>query len=181
MALGLAVMAAATAAFTTLDMYTAKQLQAAYMALWGLGAGLLVGPALLTAFEGLSNEQTLRSAGVFNILRVMPAFAIGGVLTVFLTQNTDAQFDVLRQNIRYNRPIVEEAYRQPERHFTARGSPQAQVGKQAQLALGRWVHSNAHAFAFQAIFQYLALVPTLGLVLVLFVRRPEPAAPPPTN
>jgi MFS transporter, DHA2 family, multidrug resistance protein len=178
MALGLTLMAGATAAFTTLDLYTAKGVQAAFMALWGTGAGLMVGPALLTAFEGLTTEQTLRSAGVFNILRVLPAFAIGAVLTVFLTQNTDAQFDVLRQNIRYNRPIVAEAYRQPERHFMARGSPQAAVGKQAQLALGQWVHANARAFAFQTIFQYLALVPVLGLLLVLFVRVPGSGAPP---
>lgn len=34
---GLAVMAGGTAAFTTVDLYTAKGLQAAYMALWGAG------------------------------------------------------------------------------------------------------------------------------------------------
>ena len=31
----------------------------------------------MTAFEGLSTEETLRTAGVFNILRTLPAF-IGG-------------------------------------------------------------------------------------------------------
>jgi DHA2 family multidrug resistance protein len=177
MALGLVLMAGATAAFGTVDLYTAKGLQAVYMAVWGAGAGLLVGPALLTAFEGLTTEQTLRAAGVFNILRVLPAFAIGAVLTVLLTRQTDAQFDVLRQNIRYNRPIVAEAYRQPERHFTARGSPQAVVGKQVQAALGQWVQANARAFAFQGIFQYLALVPAVGLILVLLVRVPRQSPP----
>jgi MFS transporter, DHA2 family, multidrug resistance protein len=175
MALGLVLMAGATAAFATVDLYTAKGVQAAYMALWGAGAGLLVGPALLTTFEGLTTEQTLRSAGIFNILRVLPTFAIGAVLTVLLTRATDAQFDVLRQTIRYNRPIVAEAYRQPERHFTARGSPQALVGNQAQATLSRWVQANARAFALQGIFEYLALVPAVGLVLVLLVRVPNEA------
>jgi len=173
MALGLVIMAGATAAFTTVDVYTAKGVQAAYMGVWGAGAGLLVGPALLTAFEGLTTEQTLGAAGLFNIMRSLPAFAIGAVLTVLLTRQTDAQFDVLRQNIRYNRPIVAQAYPQPERHFTARGSPEAVVGKQAQSALRQWVHANSRAFAFQGIFEYLALVPAVGLVLVLLVRVPR--------
>lgn len=173
MALGLVLMACGTAAFASVDLYTAKGLQAAYMALWGAGAGLLVGPALVTAFEGLTTEQTLRTAGVFNILRVLPAFAVGAMLAVILTRETDAQFDVLRQNIRYNRPIVAEAYRQPERHFSERGSPQALAGKQAHAALGQWVHANARAFAFQGVFQYLALVPAVGLVLVLLIRVPN--------
>jgi len=34
------------------------------------------------------------------------------------------------------------------------------------------VHANARAFAFQGIFEYLALVPAVGLVLVLLVRVP---------
>ena len=170
--LGLLLMAGATAAFGTIDLYTAKGLQAAYLAFWGFGAGLVVGPALLTAFEGLTTEQTLRTAGVFNILRTLPAFAVGASLSILLTRETDAQFDVLRQNIRTNRPIVAEAYRQPERHFTDRGSPHADVGKQAQATMGKWVHANSRAFAFQGIFQYLALVPAAGLILVLLIRVP---------
>jgi hypothetical protein len=39
---GLAVMTGATAAFMTVDLYTAKALQAVYLALWGAGAGLVV-------------------------------------------------------------------------------------------------------------------------------------------
>jgi len=104
-------------------LYTAKGLLAAYLALWGAGSGLVLGPALLTAFEGLGTEETLRTAGVFNILRSLPVFAAGATLTILLTQSTDRQFDVLRQNIRYNRPIVAESLRQADRHFTNHGSP----------------------------------------------------------
>jgi DHA2 family multidrug resistance protein len=173
LALGLLLMTGGTALLASVDLYTAKELQAAYVAVWGAGAGLVVGPALLTAFEGLTTEQTLRTAGIFNILRSLPAFAVGAILTVLLTRQTDAQFDVLRQNIRYNRPIVEEAYHRPERHYTDRGSPQAVVGKQAQATLGKWVHANSRVFALQGIFQYLALVPAAGLVLVLLIRVPK--------
>jgi DHA2 family multidrug resistance protein len=168
---GLSIMAIGTGAFATVDLYTGKGLQAVYMAIWGIGAGLVIAPALLTVFEGLSNEQTLRTAGVFNILRALPAFVGGATLSILLTQRTDSQFDVLRQNIRYNRPIVAESIHHPERRFIDRGSGLA-AGKQAHAALAKWVHANSKAFAFQDIFQYLALAPVAGLVLVLLVRTP---------
>jgi DHA2 family multidrug resistance protein len=170
---GLGVMTLTTWLLADIDMYTAKGWQALHMALWGAGAGLVIGPALLTAFEGLTNEETLHTAGVFNILRSLPAFLVGGVLATLLTQRTDANFDVLRQNIRYNRPIVAEALRDPEHHFIQRGSPNTVAGKQAHAVLGQWVHANARAFAFQNVLQILALVPAAGIILVLLIRLPH--------
>lgn len=169
MVIGLAVMTLATATLSVVDLYTAKGWQAMVMACWGAGAGLVVVPAFLTAFEGLSTEETLRTAGVFNILRALPAFAVGATLATLLTQHTDAQFDTLRQNIRYNRPVVAESYRSFDRHFAARGSPGTLAERQSHAALERWVHANARAFAFQTIFGYLALVPAAGSLLVLCV------------
>jgi DHA2 family multidrug resistance protein len=172
MFVGLALMALATALLSVLDLYTARGWQAAHLAVWGAGAGLVVGPALLTTFEGLSNEQTLRTAGVFNVLRSLPVFVAGGILGTLLTQHTDAQFDVLRQNIRYNRPVVAETFRDSQGHFLQHGSTRALAGKQAHAAMGQWVHANARAFALQDVLRLLALVPAAGLVLVLLVRVP---------
>ncbi|MBY0527439.1 MAG: MFS transporter [Gemmataceae bacterium] len=174
MFVGLGIMAVATWQLSVIDVYTAKELQSALLGLWAIGAGLVVVPALLTVFEGLTNEQTLKTAGVFNIFRSMPAFLVGAILATLLTQRTDAQFDVLRQNIRYNRPIVSEAARQPERHFAAHGSGHAVVGKQAHATLHKWVHANSRAFAFQSVLQMLALVPASAMVLVLLLRKPAP-------
>jgi DHA2 family multidrug resistance protein len=176
MFLGLALMALGTALLSVIDLYTAKGWQAVHTGVWGAGAGLVAGPALLTTFEGLSTEQTLRTAGVFNILRSLPVFIAGGILGTLLTQHTDVQFDVLRQNIRYNRPVVSESIRGPESYFLRQGSQRALAGKQAHAALGRWVHANARAFALQDILQLLALVPAAGLVLVLLVRVPAGGA-----
>jgi EmrB/QacA subfamily drug resistance transporter len=172
MFLGLGVMALSTWLLSVLDLYTAKGWQAVHLTLWGMGAGLVAGPALLTTFEGLTTEQTLRTAGVFNILRSLPVFVAGGILGTLLTRHTDAQFDVLRQNIRYNRPVVSESLRGPEGHFLGHGSPRAQARPQAHAALGRWVHANARAFALQDILRLLMLVPAAALVLVLLVRVP---------
>lgn len=170
MFLGLALMATATWLLAALDVYTAKGWLTLHLAVWGAGAGLVVGPALLTAFEGLTNEQTLRTAGVFNILRSLPVFLVAGTLATLLTQRTDAHFDTLRQDIRYNRPVVAQALRAPAQHYVQRGSGRGTAGKQAHATLARWVHGNARAFALQDVLRLLALVPAAGLLLVPLVR-----------
>jgi hypothetical protein len=170
MVLGLGGMALATWHLSVLDLYTSKYWLAAALAVWALGAGLAVGPVMLTVFEGLSQDEVMRSAGVFNIMRSLPTFIIGTTLITLWTQATDANFDWLRQKITYNRPIVAEATRQPERHFVGRGSGVVKSGAQAHATLGKWVHANSRAFALQTILQYLALATALGPGLILFVR-----------
>ncbi len=175
MFLGLAIMTVATWRFSVVDVYTARSWQAWGMALWGMGAGLVFGPALLTAFEGLSNEQTLQTAGVFNIMRALPIFVVGGLLGTMLTQRTDVNFAWLREDIQPEHPVVSQALRTPQRHMIQRGSGQTMSTHQAHAALGKWVHANARAFAMRDVFQLLSLVPALGLFLVLLVR---PGCPP---
>src|SRR5262249_17908273 len=82
---GLLLMCLAVALLARVDVYTAKQWQAACVALWGFGAGLVAGPALLTTFEGLSDEEILRTAGIFNVCRSIPVFFVSGFLAIFLT------------------------------------------------------------------------------------------------
>ncbi len=104
---GFALMSLVTWQLTAVDLYTGKYLIAAMLGVWGLGAGLMIGPALVTIFEGLSLDEALTLAGVFNISRALPAFAAAAVLGTMWTRSTDTQFDNLRQNVEYNRPIVE--------------------------------------------------------------------------
>lgn len=168
--LGLMLMAAATWGVSRLDVYTARGWQALHLAMWGVGAGLTCGPALLTTFEGLSTEQTLRTAGIFNVMRSLPTFAALGLLTTLLVQRTDTNFDWLRLKIRPERPVVAESLRQPAAYFLDHGSGRGQAGKQAHAMMGRWVHANSRAYALQDVLGMLAGVPAVGCVLVLFVR-----------
>jgi len=170
MFLGLAIMAFVTWQFGHNDVYTAKTLQAGWLALWGVGAGLVCGPALLTTFEGLSNEQTLDTAGIFNIARSLPAYVIGGLLVTLVVRHTDENFDWLRLNIRDNRPIVAETLHHSTSHMIAQGSSREAAPHQAHALLTGWLHANAQAYAMQDAFRLLALAPCVGLVLVLAVR-----------
>jgi DHA2 family multidrug resistance protein len=172
MLLALAVMVLATWQLAGLDLFTSKCRQALLWAVWGAGAGLLVGPALLTVFEDLTPQQATQGAGIFNIVRALPAFAAHGLLATLLVQRTDAHFDLLRQTVTSNRPQLETVYRQSSRYFTDQGSSPAIRGKQAQAVLGRWVHANARAFALQDVLRVLAVGTAAGLGLIVFVRRP---------
>jgi len=169
MASGLSVMCVAVALLAAVDVYTAKQWQAGCVALWGFGAGLVAGPALHTTFEGLSDEECLRTAGIFNICRSIPVFSASGLLAILLTQRTDAHFDYLRQTIQYNQPVVAETLRNLN---VGRGYLAQLTTRQAHATLGMWTRAKARASAFRDGVLMLALAPALGLVLALVVPIP---------
>jgi hypothetical protein len=114
----------------------------------------------------------LHAAGFFNIARSLPAFVLGSILGILLTQQTDAQFDVLRQDVRFNRAIVEATLTGADRHFVSFGSPHAAAGKQSHAFLSKWVLANARVFALQRIFAYLAWTTAAGIILVPLIRMP---------
>jgi DHA2 family multidrug resistance protein len=172
---GMALMALATWSISAVDLYTDKRWLAAGVALWAAGAGLVLVPVMRTIFEGLTPAQTLHAAGVFNMTRLLPAYAAGALLAALLVQRADAHFDRLREDVTYNRPIVSETTRHLLRHYADRGSGLERSRQQARATLGRWVHANARAFALQTILRYLALVPVVGMGMVVFVRRPARA------
>jgi DHA2 family multidrug resistance protein len=173
---GLAVMIAATAQLTVLDVYTSKFWLAGVLSVWGAGAGIVIGPALITIFEGLELPDAMQMAGVFNILRSQPAFVATVTLATFWTQDTDAYFDFMRQDIHTNRPVVTQSYRTAQSHFITRGSPHQESVKQSHALVRKWTHANARAFALQVIMRDLAWLTAPALVLVLFVRRADGSA-----
>jgi hypothetical protein len=143
---------------------------------WAVGAGFVIGPAMLTIFYGLEPSRLAYAAGVFNIMRTLPAFVIGVLLLALMAQSSNFHFDRLRLNITYNRPMVSETYKRMENHFAERGSHPLSSKKQAQALMTRWVHANAKAFAFQTTLGYLALITAVGALLVLFLKPPKAVA-----
>jgi MFS transporter, DHA2 family, multidrug resistance protein len=176
MLVGLAVMSLATWQFMLLDMYTSKFWMAAIMGVWGLGAGLVIGPALLTIFEDLPLEDAITLAGVFNICRALPAYIVTITMVTLWTQNTDIQFDNLRQTVRYNVPIVEASYRSAQQHFVLHGSAHDESAKQSQALMHQWTHVNSRAFALEDVMRDLAIFSGVALVAVVMIRGKRLAA-----
>jgi EmrB/QacA subfamily drug resistance transporter len=165
-ACGLALMAAATWQMGSVDLYTDKWWLAALFGMWGTGVGLAVGPLLAVIFDGLTPAETVQGAGLFNIGRALPAFAVAACLVTLLTRDTDSHFDRLRLQITRNRPEVQRTEARAAQHFTDRGSGAPADAWQAHAFLGRWVHVNARAYAFQHVLHVLALL-TAGAVLLV--------------
>ncbi|WP_145258069.1 MFS transporter [Planctomycetes bacterium Pan216] len=173
MLLGIALMALMTWRLSAVDLYTAKGWLALQLGSWGFGAGLVISPTLVTIFQPLNDEQALRSAGIFNISRSIPAFIVGALATISLTQTTDSVFDRRRLEITRDRPIVAETTGALDRQFRDRGQSPEQRKKQARASLGGWTHRKSRADAYQAVFVYLALFTAAGAGLALFVRPME--------
>ena len=149
---------------------------AAMLSVWGLGAGLMIGPALVTIFEGLSLDEALVLAGVFNISRALPAFAAAVILGTMWSRSTDAQFDNLRQNVEYNRPIVTQSYSAAQQYFVAHGSGQEISIKQSHALVAHWTHANAKVFALEEVLRYLAMITAVGLIVALLLPSAKPQA-----
>jgi DHA2 family multidrug resistance protein len=171
MFVGLAIMIGATTQLMAVDFFSSKLWQAGVLALWGLGAGLVIEPALTTIFEGRSLAETMPLAGAFNILRAVPAYVGLVTLATFWVQDTDAYFDLMRQTMQTNTPIVEQARQTSRTRFVTFGSPHARAEKQSQALLDKWTQGNARAFALQVVFRDLAWLTVPGLLLVVLVRR----------
>ena len=170
---GMAVMALMTGYMAAhVDLYWSKIQLAISFSVWAVGAGLVIGPAMLTIFYGLDPSRLAYAAGVFNIMRTLPAFAIGVLLLALMTQSSDFHFDRLRLDITRNRPTVSETFKRMESHFSERGSDPLSSKKQAHALMTRWLHANAKAFAFRTGLGYLALITAAGTLMVLFLHPP---------
>ena len=165
--LGLMVMALATWWLSFVDLYTSKYWIALLMAAWGGGLGLALVPATMHVFDGLTLEQALSAAGIYNINRFLPAFVVAATLGILLSRNTDAEMDRMRLRIAPNRPEVSQTIHHLQRDFTRHSGRTDAQDQQAHAALGKWVQANARAFAMQTILKYLALCTVLGPLLLL--------------
>ncbi len=167
---GIAVMSAVTWHLASVDLYTSKLWIAAWLAAWGAGAGLAIGPTILAVFTGLEPQLLARSAGVFNIFRTLPVFAVGTLLGALLVAQQDTHFDRMRLRITRDRPVVAAARVGVERHLASRGTRPADGPLRAQAVLAAWVRANSGALALGDVLRTLALVTATSLLLVPLLR-----------
>jgi EmrB/QacA subfamily drug resistance transporter len=175
--LGMAGMALATWQLSCVDLYTDKVWLAVLFAFWGLAAGFVVSPVIVMPLEGLTQSQIVSSATIKNMVRVLPGAIGSGLVAILMTRRHDAYFDTLRQNITYNRGVLDVVNARLADHLAARGSSGDAILEQTRKVIGGYVQDNAAAFAYQIAFQFLALAALVGTMLVVFIpptqRRAE--------
>jgi MFS transporter, DHA2 family, multidrug resistance protein len=177
MIIGLAIVAVGTWLLSGLDLFTDKRWTASVIALWAFGAGLMASPVICTPLEGLDPQQVASSASIKDLFRVLPSFIGGGIISVLIERRTDARFDSIRQLLTPNRPPTLDVYRGLVDYLTMHGFSPDDASAQALKIISQFVRENATVYADQAAFQYLALLPLLGLALA-FLLKPVPVDAP---
>ncbi len=170
---GLVFMAVGTWLLSGFDLFTDKRWIASVIALWAFGAGLMASPVISTPLEGLDPQQVASSASIKDLFRVLPSFIGGGIISVLIERRTDARFDSMRQLLTPNRPPTLDVYRGLVDYLASHGASPEDASAQARKMIAQFVRENATVYADQAAFQYLALLPVLGVALA-FLLRPIP-------
>lgn len=168
---GLAGMAIATWKLAIVDLYTDKWLLSLYFALWGFSAGLVITPIICLPLGDMPQPLVVSSATIKNMVRVLPGTFGSLLIGILLTRQTDNHFDNLRQDIVYNRPIIQNVHATLVDSLGMRSS-NAEVGLQADSVVRTYVHDNSTAFANQTALHWLALTSLLAMGMALFIWQP---------
>jgi EmrB/QacA subfamily drug resistance transporter len=177
--LGLVAMAVGTWLMSGFDLYTDKRWIAAVIAVWAFGAGLVGSPVICIPLEGLDPQQVASSASIKNLFRVLPSFIGGGLVSVLIERRTDARFDSMRRFLTPNRPPTRDVVARLVDDLTLHGLSPGDAAAHARRMIAQYVRDNATVYADAAAFQYLALLPALGVALAFFLRPIPPDAPGP--
>ncbi|WP_406700032.1 MFS transporter [Singulisphaera sp. Ch08] len=171
--IGLIGMALGAWLLSSLDLYTDKFWTAAITAAWAGAAGLVASPLICISQEEMTPEQVASSAGIKNLMLVLPAFVGNNLLGIFIERRGDSHFDSMRQSIIPNRPPLADVRRELVDYFTLQGLGPDEAAAQAVRLVSRFTHDHATVFAYQSAFQILALIMVLSVALA-FCLKPLP-------
>ncbi len=177
--LGLTGMVCGTWMLSSIDLYTDKFWTCLYTAMWSASAGLVASPLICISQEEMTPAEIASSAGIKNLMLVLPAFIGGNLLNIFIERRGDAHFDAMRQSMTPNRPPLDDVRRDLIDYFTLNGLDPSEAAGQASRLLGRFTHAYATVYAYQSAFQILAAVLCLALPLAFLLKPLPPHAPGP--
>jgi EmrB/QacA subfamily drug resistance transporter len=178
--IGLAGMALMTWQMSVIDLYYDKWHLCWLFGLWGAAGGLVIGPILVMASEGLSQPEIVSSAAIKNMVRILPGTLGSLVIGTMMERRTDAYFDYLRQDIVPNRAVAENVTTGLVDHMTKMGSSGPAPHEQAAHVISAYIHSDATVYAAQTTLQWLAILTALAALVSPLLREPPPlpATPP---
>lgn len=164
---------------SSIDLYTDKFWTGLYVMFWAASAGMVASPLICISQEEMTPAQIASSAGIKNLMLVLPAFVGGNVASILIERRGDAHFDAMRQSMLPNRPPTEDVLRRVVDYFTLHGLDPIEAAEQARRLLGRYTHAHATVYAYQSVLQMIALAMVGALVLALFLKPLPPHAPGP--
>ncbi|MGC4089280.1 MAG: DHA2 family efflux MFS transporter permease subunit [Polyangiaceae bacterium] len=137
------------------------------------GLGFIFIPVSVLALSGLAPEQRGNATGLFNLTRELGG-SLGTALMGMLVSDDIKRFgSYLGENLSPTNPLLQE---QLGALAGSVGTQTAQRDLVAESVLSMRVARQAMVQSFENGFRWTALAMALGLVLLLFVRRPSSAA-----
>jgi len=158
-----------------LDLYTSRWWTGSVLILWAAGAGLTLPTALVLTFAQQTPEWVQRLASIKVALRFLALIFGSNAVAMIAQRGADANFDRLRQEIAYGRPVVFQVHRQLAQHAVSVGQQVHAAETQASVVVAGWVRKNAAWLGYRDGILYLALLSGCGLFMSLLIRvRREP-------
>jgi DHA2 family multidrug resistance protein len=137
------------------------------------GLGFIFIPVSVLALSGVAPSQRGNATGLFNLTRELGG-SLGTALMGMLVSDDIKRFgSYMSENVNVQNPLVQEQLRQIAGSI---GSQTFQRDLVAESILKLKVTTQAMVLSFENGFRWTALAMSLGVVLVLLLRRPSAAA-----
>ncbi len=153
---------------SSIDNFTSKYMLSIILGCWGAFVGLIP-PAFLTdEVEGLDRKDMLYAGALGIIALVVPIITVPTATGTVVKAWSDRALDVYRDNLRENRPAVEQATARVADYFHQRGLSGAGLHQETSRVLGGFAVIESVAHGFQSGLRFLSLMMfVLGLLVAI--------------
>src|SRR5437763_12493336 len=169
----------------TLIWLSTLNLQAGYWDIFwpqltqGAGMALLFVPLTTVAMDAIPRERMGNATSLFNLMR-----NIGGSIGIattgtMLARNNQSTTALLGANVTPYDPASQSMLARMQAAFMAAGADATTAASRANAAMFGMVQRQASMVSFVGIFQLLGVVFIAMVPLLLLMKRPQRAAPPP--
>jgi DHA2 family multidrug resistance protein len=135
-----------------------------------LGLGFIFIPVSVIALSGLSPEQRGNATGLFNLTRELGGSLGTALMGVMLSDGVKTHASYLAEAVNPYNPLLQEQLAQLSGSV---GSQTYQSELVAETILHNRVDLQALILTFESGFRWVALAMSLGLVLVLLLKKPS--------
>jgi DHA2 family multidrug resistance protein len=135
------------------------------------GLGFIFIPVSVMALSGLSAKQRGNATGLFNLTRELGGSLGTALMGMLVTDDIKRFGSYLSENVYPSNPLVQERMATVAASL---GSQTVQKELVAESVLKLNVTTQAMVQSFENGFRWTALAMSLGLLLILFLRKPTP-------
>ena len=138
-----------------------------------LGLGFVFIPVSMLALSDISSEQRGNATGLFNLTRELGGSFGTALMGMLVSDGIKIHGSYLAEAVNPYNPLVQEQLRQLAGSVGAQTYQSQLVG---ESLLAARVQTQAMVLSFESGFRWVALAMSLGLVLVVLLKRPQPGA-----